>query len=215
MKAATPYALAAIMAGCAAVVLPGALQTAWHDLTLTKPRAMLERATADQQTPLLLAEAIQIEQALNQAQQQRQPAHHQVLDNLATLYTLRTLRAAAVPSVQAYMASMAENYYRQALALRPVNGRAWANIALLRILTGDQGPAYQQALQTALQQAPSDYSVGRSLLLATLPFESQLPPATMAFARKVYAQQSQPAQKQLQHLLKQLPGPTASQLRQP
>lgn len=215
MKAAAPYALALAMAGCAALVLPGALRTAWQDLALAKPRATLERATADQQTPLLLEEAVDIERQLTQASLDRQPPHHQILDNLATLYTLRTLRAGRVASVQAYMAERAESYYRQSLALRPVNGRAWANIALLRILTSDQGPVYQQALATALRQAPSDYSVGRSLLLATLPFEDKLPPATLAFARQVYAQQSEPAQKQLQHLLKQLSGPTARQLRQP
>lgn len=215
MKPVASYALGGLMAAVALMVVPGAMQTAWQDLTLSKPRAMLERATTDQQKPLLLKEAIEIEQQLTEAMAQRQPPHHQVLDNLATLYTLRTMRAAAVPEVQRFMAQQAESYYRQSLAIRPVNGRAWANIALLRILTGDQGPAYQQALHTALQQTPNDYSVGRTLLLATLPFEDKLPVATMQFARKVYAQQSEPAQQRLQLLLKQLNGPTASQLRQP
>lgn len=215
MKPVASYALGGLMAAVALMVVPSAMQTAWQDLTLAKPRAMLERATADQQSPLLLEEAIVIERQLTQAAALRQPPHHQILDNLATLYTLRTMRAGKVPAVQAYMAQRAEDYYRQSLAIRPVNARAWSNIALLRIITGDQGPVYQQALQTALQQAPSDYSVGRSLLLATLPFEDKLPAANMQFARKVYAQQSEPAQKQLQELLKQIPGRTASQLRQP
>jgi hypothetical protein len=203
------------MSLCAALIVPGALETALGDFKLARARAQLETGFANQPKPLPFENAVSIQRDLESTLRHSNTPRPQVLNDMAGLYLLRLHTAYRSPSVYRFTAALSENYFRQALAERPVNGRAWANIALLRILTGDQGPVYQQALATALRQAPSDYSVGRILLLATLPYEDKLPPATMAFARQVYAQQSEPAQKQLQPLLKQIPGATARQLVQP
>lgn len=103
------------------------------------------------------------------------PANADHLLALAHLYEWRARSEFAASQAAARDAALAIGYARQAVQHRPASGAAWAQLADMKVLTGEFDTEVLRAMRNAMELAPWDKSVQKRMAAVTLQHAGHLP----------------------------------------
>ena len=118
---------------------------------------------------------------------QTTPGNPVLHDYLAALYVIRGRQEWANVAQRRADFLNAKQHQEISLALRPVNGRTWASLAVSMQALGQVGPVFFDACRRAIQYAPHDSAVQGVLLSVLLAHWASAPSDLRVWARGLYS----------------------------